>query len=47
MKPRPNYSIENSQTGLISGRNIADSIHLVYDIHTTEKLDIQGTLVSY
>ena len=41
-----NYLIDNSQTGFISGRNIADSIRLVYDIiHTTEKLNIPGLLV--
>ena len=47
MKPYLNYLIDNSQTGFISGRNIADSTRLVYDIiHTTEKLNIPGLLVS-
>ena len=47
MKPYLNYLIDDSQTGFISGRNIADSTRLVYDIiHTTEKLNIPGLLVS-
>ena len=47
MKPYLNYLIDNSQTGFITGRNIADSTRLVYDIiHTTEKLNIPGLLVS-
>ena len=47
MKPYLNYLINDSQTGFISGRNIADSTRLVYDIiHTTEKLNIPGLLVS-
>ena len=47
IKPLLNYLIDNTQTGFISGRNIAENTCLVYDIiHTTEKLNIPGLLVS-
>ena len=47
IKPILNYLIDRSQTGFISGRNIAESTRLVYDIiHTTDKLNIPGLLVS-
>ena len=47
MKPYLNDIIDNSQSGFIAGRNIADSTRLVYDtIHITEKLNIPGLLVS-
>ena len=47
IKPSLNYLIDSTQTGFISGRNIAENTRLVYDIiHTTEKLNIPGLLVS-
>ena len=47
IKPLLNYLIDSTQRGFISGRDIAENTHLVYDIiHTTEKLNITGLLVS-
>ena len=47
IKPLLNYLIDSTQTGFLSGRDIAKNTRLVYDIiHTTEKLNISGLLVS-
>ena len=47
IKPLQNYLIESTQTGFMSGQNIAENTCLVYDIiYTAEKLNIPGLLVS-
>ena len=47
IKPLLNYLIDSTQTSFILGQNIGENTHLVYDIiHTTEKLNIPGLLVS-
>ena len=47
IKPLLNYLIDSTQTGFLSGRDIAENTRLVYDIiYTTEKLNISGLLVS-
>ena len=46
IKPLLNYLIDSTQTGFLSGRDIAENTRLVYIIHTTEKLNISGLLVS-
>ena len=47
IKPLLNYLTNSTRTGFISGQDIAENTYLVYDIiHTTEKINISGLLVS-
>ena len=46
MKPYLDKIIEKSQSGFLSGRNIAESTRLIYDImHFTEVKNIDGILL--